>query len=238
MKVTYIAHSGFSVELEHCVLLFDYFTGDLPEWDRDKEILVFASHKHQDHFNLKVFELAGRYPKVHFFLGNDIKLSEAYLTRKGYDPRVRKQTTVMRGHESAEYAGVRVASLKSTDEGVAFLVEAEGKRIYHAGDLNWWHWEGEALSWNRDMEVRYKREIGSIEGKHFDLAFVPLDPRLEEAYDWGLLYFLDHTDSERVFPMHMWEEYGYIGRFCESEAGSRFAKRIVKIVKRGDFYLY
>ena len=45
MKITYIAHSGFSVELEKQVLLFDYFTGELPVWDKQKTILVFASAK-------------------------------------------------------------------------------------------------------------------------------------------------------------------------------------------------
>lgn len=30
MKVTYIDHSGFCVELDQYVLLFDYFRGSLP----------------------------------------------------------------------------------------------------------------------------------------------------------------------------------------------------------------
>lgn len=66
MKITYIAHSGFSVELEKQVLLFDYFTGELPVWDKQKIILVFASHRHQDHFNRKIFSLREQYPHIHF----------------------------------------------------------------------------------------------------------------------------------------------------------------------------
>ncbi len=31
----------------------------------------------------------------------------------------------------------------STDLGVSFYVEAEGKRFFHAGDLNDWHWNQE-----------------------------------------------------------------------------------------------
>ena len=34
-------------------------------------------------------------------------------------------------------------AFKSTDECVAFLIETEGKWIYHAGDLNNWVWDGE-----------------------------------------------------------------------------------------------
>ena len=39
--------------------------------------------------------------------------------------------------------GAEIRTLRSTDEGVAFVVHYAGKTIYHAGDLNWWHWEGE-----------------------------------------------------------------------------------------------
>ena len=157
MKITYIAHSGFSVELEKQVLLFDYFTGELPVWDKQKTILVFASHRHQDHFNMKIFSLREQYPHIHFFFGNDIKLSQAQMVHKKADPEALEDVTSMKAHESLVYGdgdgAVRIRSLKSTDEGVAFLVEAEGKSIYHAGDLNWWYWEGEPLSWNRNMPI-------------------------------------------------------------------------------------
>lgn len=51
MRVTYIGHSGFSVELESHILLFDYYEGTMPEFDPAKKLLVFASHSHPDHFN-------------------------------------------------------------------------------------------------------------------------------------------------------------------------------------------
>lgn len=258
MKITYIAHSGFSVELEKHVLLFDYFTGELPVWDKQKTILVFVSHRHQDHFNMKIFGLREQYPHVHFFLGGDSKLSRSQMERKKADPDALTDAAFMKAHTQLVYgegdAAAEVRTLKSTDEGVAFLVEAEGKTFYHAGDLNWWHWEGEALSWNRNMEVNYKREIDSISdimpvGKqfppekpcghgrpHFHVAFVPLDPRLEAAYGYGMDYFLQKTDAEHVFPMHMWEEYGYISKYKETETGRLYADRIMEINGRGDVF--
>ena len=36
MKITYIHHSSFMAELDHAVLLFDYFEGNIPETDRDE----------------------------------------------------------------------------------------------------------------------------------------------------------------------------------------------------------
>ena len=50
MKVTYLYHSGFAVELEKHIFVFDYMKGKLPDWDGRKEIIFFASHKHPDHF--------------------------------------------------------------------------------------------------------------------------------------------------------------------------------------------
>ena len=241
MKITYIAHSGFCVELEKHVLLFDYFTGELPSWDKEKTILVFASHKHQDHFNLRILELRKEYPHIHYFFGNDIKLKPDYLLHKKADPEALSDVTVMKAHEQTGYGGesqaVTVRTLKSTDEGAAFLVEAEGKTFYHAGDLNWWHWEGEPASWNRNMETGFRREIDSIAGERFDAAFVPLDPRLEAAYGLGMDYFLQKTSATHVFPMHMWEEYGYISKYKETQTGRQHAAQIVDISRRGEEFM-
>ena len=57
MKVTYIHHSSFLVELEKVLLLFDYFQGNIPELDPEKDLLVFASHRHGDHFSPVIFAL-------------------------------------------------------------------------------------------------------------------------------------------------------------------------------------
>jgi hypothetical protein len=34
-----------------------------------------------------------------------------------------------------------------------------------------------------------------------------LDPRLGDAYDWGMKYFLEKIRADAVFPMHLWEQY-------------------------------
>ena len=56
MKVTYIHHSAVSVETEHSILLFDYFKGELPDFDPGKPLFVFASHFHEDHYSPVIFE--------------------------------------------------------------------------------------------------------------------------------------------------------------------------------------
>lgn len=233
MKVTYIGHSGFSAELESCVLLFDYYTGELPQWNKKKKLYVFVSHKHQDHFNLEIFDLQQEYPDVHYFLGNDIRLNEKYLERKHIPGMVKQKITNMGKNRKLVFDHIEIQTLRSTDAGVAFIVRAEGKSIYHAGDLNWWHWEGEPYPFNEDMEKNYKKEIDSIKGMHFDAAFVPLDPRLEKSFGLGMDYFLSNVKADYVFPMHMWEEYGYIAKYKKTETGSRFHNSIVDISAPG-----
>lgn len=51
MKITYLRHSGFLVELEQVWLLFDYYRGEIPEFPKGKKGYVFVSHRHIDHFN-------------------------------------------------------------------------------------------------------------------------------------------------------------------------------------------
>lgn len=229
MKVTYIYHSGFSVELDECVLLFDYYKGKLPRWEKGKAIYVFASHKHQDHFGLQIFDLAKEYPKVHFFLGSDIKLNEKYLERNHVPPSVKGRMTNVGKYQKILFDDIEIFALKSTDAGVAFVVRANGRSIFHAGDLNWWHWEGEPYPFNENMERDYKKEIERIRGMHFDAAFVPLDPRLEKAYGWGMDYFLENVSADKVFPMHMWEKYEWIGTYKKTFTGHRHEKQIVDI---------
>ena len=236
MKVTYLYHSGFAVELEKHIFVFDYMKGKLPDWDGRKEIIFFASHKHPDHFVMDIFQWFGKYENLRYVLGSDIKLSDKYLECNGVDPCVKTVITNAGKNRTLELGDVKIETLRSTDEGVAFIVCTEGKTIYHAGDLNWWHWEGEADSWNTQMEKDYKKEISLIDGRHFDVAFVPLDPRLEWAYGLGMQEFLEHTDTDHVFPMHMWDDYRTIDKYKKSDKGRQYADKVMEISWPGQEY--
>ena len=71
MKVTFINHSSFFVELESHCLLFDYYQGDIPQVV-DKPLYVFASHSHEDHFSPEIFQLARPGREVYYLLSDDI----------------------------------------------------------------------------------------------------------------------------------------------------------------------
>ena len=49
MKITHIYHSGFIIELERTVLIFDWYEGELPPFEPDKKVFVFVTQSHADH---------------------------------------------------------------------------------------------------------------------------------------------------------------------------------------------
>ena len=201
MKITYLHHSGFSVELERCVLIFDYFEKGLTRLP-DKPALVFASHAHHDHYDPGVFSLVR---PVLAILSKDV-------------PRRRRPEEIEVLPVAADQTydlpfGIHLKTLRSTDAGVAFYLQTPEGSIYHAGDLNEWVWAGESPQYNRQMIGNYRREIDKLRGEPVDCAFVPLDPRQEEDYARGLLYVLKTLAPKHVFPMHYWEKPQIIDRF-------------------------
>ena len=87
MKITYIHHSSFLVEMEQIALLFDYFEGEIPEIRQDQLLIVFASHRHGDHFSPGIFDLAENHPKIWFVLSDDIwrkRVPEEFLCRTSF----------------------------------------------------------------------------------------------------------------------------------------------------------
>ena len=206
MKVTYLVHSGILVELKDYYCIFDYYKGELPPLDKEKEVVVFCSHSHNDHYNPLIFDLLNqrgmRYQAV---LANDIS-DENRLSKIKH--------SFVKPDECYQFVGgIQVETLLSNDSGVAFIVSTDEGMIYHGGDLNDWYWEGEPEEENQELRTIYHTEIGKIKGRHFDVAFVPLDPRLEAHYTDGLLYFLENVDCDAVFPIHYWGEPAVIQRF-------------------------
>jgi len=210
MKITYIHHSCFLVETDRFYYLFDYQKGRLPEMDIAKPILVFSSHSHADHYNSEVFSLLSALgmQSIRAILSDDIKVPEninALLVspEKEYDLDIQLKLTTFR----------------STDLGVAFLIEDQQTLIYHAGDLNDWVWEGESDSYNEQMTKNYRKQIDLLSEKlnhqEIDVAFVVLDPRQEKNYDRGLCYFLENISVKQVYPMHYWENPAVIETFLK-----------------------
>ena len=235
MTVTFIAHSAFLVEWEKFCTLFDYtwepdYTAPLPEIDPEKPLLVFASHSHEDHFDPKIFTLLERYPSARFFVSRDTRLTERRRKWLNISDEAFARTTVLRPDSIllTEAAGEElcIRAIKSTDIGNAYLLRAEGKLVYHGGDLNWWHWESEGKSFCSDMEVHYRAAIDKLVSAVRDeaadngiapelfAAMAPLDPRLgERAEGLGIELLMRSVPVRHLFPMHMWKRYEVIDRY-------------------------
>ena len=202
MKITYLHHSGFLVELSDCCLVFDYFETGLTRLP-DKPVLIFASHAHHDHYDPGVFRFVREGQQAVAVLSKDVRRT----------PQGVEVFRVAAGRDYDLPHGIRLHTLQSTDEGVAFYLQTAEGCIYHAGDLNEWVWAGEPEQYNKQMIGAYRHEIDSLRGLRVDVAFVPLDPRQEDDYARGLLYVLKTLAPKHAFPMHYWRKPEIIDRF-------------------------
>ncbi|MDO4494152.1 MAG: MBL fold metallo-hydrolase [Clostridia bacterium] len=217
MRVTYLGHSGFLAETAHARLLFDYIRGTLPETGDGKPLFVFASHFHADHFCPAIFDAPLAAHVTRYVLSSDIRKKRGRVL-KALPEETRAKIVFVKPDETLDLGACRIATLGSTDEGVAFTAEADGLRLYHAGDLNNWYWAEEDPAWNADMARRYTAELKKIAGQSFDAAFVPVDPRLGDAYGLGLREFLSTVRAKHVFPMHFWKKPQVIARYKKEHA--------------------
>lgn len=211
IKIDYLGHSGFFVENESSMLLFDYYYGDLSFLEEkldEKPLFVFSSHAHGDHFNPEIFTIVNKHKKTSYHLSFDIKGKPTVPNNLNI-----QYLGVDRTYE-IEDLGI-VKTLQSTDEGVAFLIKTSDETLFYAGDLHWWDWPGEDPEWLTEQESVFKREIGKIKNESIDIAFAVLDSRLEDNYAKGMTHILSELHPRYVLPMHFWDDRSVVERFKE-----------------------
>ena len=232
LDVTYYHHSGFSAAMDDVLLVFDYWLGEkgeLPENKRItpemlrayKEIYVFISHEHPDHLDPAVFEWR-KEVNVTYIVSGDMPVGT----------RGRRMSP---GDEMVLSPRVKVKAFESTDLGVSFLVDLCGVHIFHAGDLNFWHWREEStINEIEEADERFRRAVDPIMQESIDLAFFPVDPRQGRLFDAGANYFILSVKPRLLVPMHFWgraeiaEEYARRARCKQTEviAMTRFGEQI------------
>ena len=191
----FLHHSGFMLELETMILVFDYYLDPLKRLEdrlekTDKPVYFFVSHVHGDHFNRAIRKFEKR--ASGYFLHRDCHLA---LADESLLHEMDVGETVNEGPLSVHMYG-------STDAGGSYMVEAEGLTIFHAGDLNWWHWAGEGDSENREARDWFFRELSCIREKEVDIAMLPVDARQQAAREWGVKAYLSHFSAGLLIPMH------------------------------------
>ena len=215
MTLTYIFHSGFVLETEKSILIFDYWL-DMngvvgPFLKKDKPVYVFSSHFHEDHFNSAIFEWRNQHKNITYILSKDI-----YKHR-----RANKEDADVWLAKGGIWADdtISVWALGSTDSGVSWIVETEGKRIFHAGDLN--NWYAKFLSDENPDQLRYsfemeeafnpitheKQFLGELKDirkitDSFDVVMFPIDGRIGNGYTLGARQFIERFKVGLFVPMH------------------------------------
>ena len=227
MKLIYLEHSGFLLCGNDFNMVVDYYKGKADVFgiiesralNAAKPLYVLATHSHPDHFDPSVLTWrpkSGAAP-VYVFSGD--------IT--GIKNPGQKPVFINPGEEYSDGV-IRLKAFGSTDEGVSFFIETGGKKIFHAGDLNNWHWDEESTPEEiSECENAYLKELAAVtmEIKSLDLAMFPLDIRLGGGYMRGAEQFLDAVKVGLFAPMHFWGRFDTLPPFKE-----RAEKRGVKFV--------
>lgn len=228
MRLTYIYHSGFAIEADGFAILVDYYkdTGKLPDngfvhdvlLKRPGTLYVLASHFHPDHFNPDILRWKTVKKEIVYILSKDI-------LKRG---RAGKEDAIyMKKGDVYQDTNLRIEAFGSTDAGISFLMEAEGIRLFHAGDLNNWHWQDESTSEEAaEAEANYLKELDDLVKvtNQLDVAMFPVDPRIGTNFMRGAQQFVDRIQTGMFVPMHFWErpaEVVAFGPYAESR-GCRY----------------
>lgn len=177
MRLVYIYHSGFALEADGFSILIDYFKDSDPDpakgyvrselLKRAGTLYILASHFHPDHFHPEVLKWKEQKPDIKYIFSKDIlkrrraKADDAIYLKKG---------------DAYQDELLTIKAFGSTDVGISFLIETEGRRIFHAGDLNNWHWKDESTPQEvAEAEGNYLKELDIIakETSVMDLVHVP-----------------------------------------------------------------
>lgn len=223
MKIYYIYHSCFITETKSSFLIFDYYKSKPKDKENDfdfkellskafqsgKTIYVFVSHSHSDHYNSEILSWSNKSEHIYYVLSDDVKI---YQNVKNF--------RLVAPDEEITVADARIRTFSSTDAGVSFLVSIDGLNIFHSGDLNWWKWNDDTLEEERAMENSFKDVIEKIAALNtiIDVAFFPVDGRLEENYLSGGEYFIEKIGPKLFIPMHFWESYDTVKNFINSQS--------------------
>lgn len=239
VKIHYLYHDGFIVETKSHILIFDYYNdnsdgvlrslkaGVISEniFNTEKIIYVFVSHTHEDHFNPLIFSWKNINTKIQYILSSDIKIKSNYPEHK-----------VISEGETIESEDILVKAYGSTDAGISFLVHVDEINLFHAGDLNWWHWYDEGEEFNSEMASAFKAQIDKLKAEKIDIAFFPVDPRLKEHYYLGGEYFIKNIFPKMFIPMHFWNHPEITKSFADLLKDSK--TEIIVINERGQEILF
>lgn len=224
MKLIYIFHSGFVLESDNFSIIIDYYKDSNGENDgivhqnilkSDKKLYILCTHSHQDHFSPEILEWKKQRNDIIYIFSKDILDNK--MATEGDAIYMDKLDTYNDDTLSIQAFG-------STDLGVSFLIKVDNKTIFHAGDLNNWHWNEESTQEEiNEAENYYNNELTLLAEhvQHLDLAMFPIDIRLGKDYMKGAEQFINAIETNMFAPMHFGDNYLSISAFAKIAAPKR-----------------
>ncbi len=228
----FIAQSAFIIETPSITMVFDCHQPDkIPQLSKDKPIVVFISHTHADHFNRGIFALSEKYTDVTYFVGYDV--GNRFID--SCSEQVKKCIHFFNDYQKQTTEWGEIMSLKSTDIGVAYIVEVDGRVFFHAGDL---------AIWNADVDRQmFTMIVKHMEGMHIDYAMIPLDNRCVNMGNLTVQTYMEMLDIDYFTPMHMWDNYAEVDAFANKfpqfvpkMIAMQTSASVKKVIKIGEYY--
>lgn len=210
IDITYLDNSGFIADTPTAILVFDYYKDPAHSLEKtlkknpNKGVIFFVSHSHYDHFNPDIFNLAQNHQRQ-FVISNEVQLQ-----RSRHDDAPIAWVSPGDNLESL-IGNIKVTAFGSTDAGVSYLVTLpDGKTIFHAGDLNYWHWQDESTV--EEIKHAYNAFVHEMQKimshiKELYICFFPVDPRMGSDFAHGAQLFMENISVKYFFPMHFRQEY-------------------------------
>ncbi len=262
INAMYLGHSGFLIDHPDVTMIFDWSQGRLPEIRTDKPLCVFISHVHSDHFNPEILNVVAAHPKAEIYLGYDHSIPEI-------DEMLEKHKISFLDGEQKIISnickqGMIISTYRSTDLGVALLVEIGRRKFFHAGDLYLMQTFDRNLfsimprehikqifgtyldSYDEylNLSVKEFNEFTEpLKGMTIDYGMIPLDPRVSGVGYETVRRYMELAEIKSWSPMHLWGKYGFVDAFLSEHP--EYSENVIAVtgnknVKRqisvGDWY--
>lgn len=212
MKINYIYHSGFAIEDDTVTVIIDYYK-DSSEKNENKGIVhdyilkkegiiyVLSTHFHPDHFNREILSWRQIHPNIRYIFSKDILKHRRASS---------EEATFLHKGEQYQDEHICIETFGSTDSGVSFLITLRNKRLFHAGDLNNWHWKDNSTPAEiRKAEGDFLAELKFLKQKYpqIDIVMFPVDKRIGQDYMLGAQQFIEQIKTGIFIPMHFGNDY-------------------------------
>ncbi len=231
MIVTYVYHSCCAIEFDEFSVIIDYYEDTTKDGEagwvanhllqKETPLYVLCTHSHKDHFNEEVLSWCRNKENITYVFSKEVADTLHGITSL-------KDNKIVYLDKLQHYKDhhIKIKAYGSTDAGASFYIEHKGAKIFHAGDLNNWHWNEEVPkdeSFVYENQYICELELLSEEVSEVDIAMFPLDPRLGKDFMRGGEQFINKVKTHNLLPLHFGGNYELIQQFdpIARKAGTR-----------------